>query len=195
MARSILRPSLLAYGWALLSLLAAALRAEEAVAVGFIEVRSAYVEPLDGIYFLTAQLAFALPEDARQALRDGVTLRLDIEVELNRARRFWPDARIASLRQQYQLTFHALSMRYVVRNLNSGDQLSFASLEAALESLRTIRAVPILDASLLRPGQSYECSLRATLDVRTLPEALRWVLFWIDDWRQRSEWYTWSLPR
>jgi hypothetical protein len=40
----------------------------------------------------------------------------------------------------------------------------------------------------------YEIGLRASLDVRTLPDTLRFVLFWTDDWRQRSEWYTWS-PR
>jgi hypothetical protein len=27
-----------------------------------------------------------------------------------------------------------------------------------------------------------------------MPDTLRFILFWSDDWRQRSEWYTWS-PR
>ena len=159
------------------------------------EIRSAYVEPVDNIYLLTAQLSFSLPDGARQAVRDGVLLTLDVDLALHRARRFWLDDTVATLKQQYELGFHALSERFVVRNLNSDDQVSFATLEAALESLTSIRGLPVLDAALIEPGEDYEFSMRATLDVQTLPEALRWVLFWADDWRQRSVWYTWSLPR
>lgn len=159
------------------------------------EIRTAYAEPVEGIYLLTAQFAFVLPDGAKQAVRDGVLLTLDIDLSLHRTRRLWFDDSVATLRQQYELSFHALSERFVVRNLNSGDQLSFATLEAALDSLSTIRGLPVLDVALIDPNESYEFSLRATLDVRTLPEALRWVLFWADDWRQRSVWYTWSLLR
>ncbi len=160
-----------------------------------LDIRSAYVEPVENIYSLTAELAFSLPERARQAIRDGVLLTLDIDLAIHRARRFWFDDTVATLRQQYELGFHALSGRFVVRNLNSGDQISFATLEGALDSLNTVRGLPVLDTSLIEAGEEYEFSLRATLDVRTLPEALRWVLFWTDDWRQRSVWYTWSLLR
>lgn len=186
-----LRSSFIVSGLALLCL---AVSMRSAAADLSFEVRSAYVEPVDGIYLLTAQFSFTLPERAKQAVRDGVQLTLDVDIALHRARRFWFDDTVATLRQQYEVGFHALSERFVVRNLNSGDQASFATLDAALESLNTIRSLPVLDVALINPAESYEFSLRATLDVRTLPEALRWVLFWTDDWRQRSVWYTWSLP-
>ncbi len=185
------RSSFLARGLALACL---ALSLPSVAADTQFEIRSAYVEPIDGIYLLTAQFAFTLPDGARQAVRDGVVLTLDIDLALHRSRRFWFDASVAQLRQQYELSFHALSERFVVRNLNSGDQTSFATLDAALDSLTTIHSLPILDVSLIERGENYEFSLRATLDIRTLPEALRWVIFWADDWRQRSVWYTWPLP-
>jgi hypothetical protein len=53
--------------------------------------------------------------------------------------------------------------------------------------------LPILDEALVRSRDRYEISLRAGLDVHTMPDALRFVLFWADDWRQSSEWYTWPL--
>jgi hypothetical protein len=81
-----------------------------------------------------------------------------------------------------------------VRNVNSGEQASYATLDAALDSLRVISNLPILDQALVRPERRHEISLRASLDVRTMPDTLRFILFWSDDWRQRSEWYTWS-PR
>jgi hypothetical protein len=99
---------------------------------------------------------------------------------------------VAALSQNYELSFHALSERYLVRNLNSGEQTSHATLDAALDQLRVISSLPILDQALIRPDSRHEISLRASLDVRTMPDTLRFLLFWVDDWRQRTEWYTWS---
>jgi hypothetical protein len=158
------------------------------------EIRSAYVEATDSVYLLNATIAFEVPEGARRALREGVPLTLDLEIAMQRGRRLWLDETVAALEQHYELSFHALSERYIVRNLNSGEQATFATLDAALDSLRVIDDLPILDRYLLASDMRYEIGLRASLDVRTLPDTLRFVLFWTDDWRQRSEWYTWS-PR
>lgn len=158
-------------------------------------IRSAYVQPVDGIYLLTAQFLLDLPDGARQAVRDGVVFTFDVDLAVHRARRFWLDASIATLAQHYQINFHALSERFVVRNLNSGEQTSYATLDEALESLSSIRGLPVLDAGLIEHNEEYEFGLRAALDVRTLPETLRWILFWKDDWRQRSAWYAWSVIR
>ncbi|MEQ1581878.1 MAG: DUF4390 domain-containing protein [Steroidobacteraceae bacterium] len=157
------------------------------------EIRSAFVEPAESVYMLNARLDFALPEGARAAIQDGVALTLDLEIEVNRARRFWLDDTVATLEQHYELVYHALSERFLVRNLNSGEQTSWPTLEDAVESLQVVDRLPILDQSLVLPAFRYEVSLRARLDVRNLPEALRIVLFWVDDWRQQTEWYTWPL--
>jgi len=157
-------------------------------------IRSAYVETFESVYLLNATIDFDLPEGARRAIRDGVPLTLTLEINVQRGRRFWLDDTIATLEQHYELVFHALSERYLVRNLNSGEQSTFSTLESALDYLRVIDDLPILDGVLIEKGRRYEIGLRASLDVRTMPDTLRFVLFWTDDWRQRSEWYTWS-PR
>jgi Domain of unknown function (DUF4390) len=158
------------------------------------EIRSAYVEASESVYLLNATIAFELPDGARRAIREGVPLTLDLEIAVQRGRRLWLDETVATLEQHYELVFHALSERYLVRNLNSGEQSSFATLDSALDFLRVISNLPILDGALLENDRRYEIGLRASLDVRTMPDTLRFVLFWTDDWRQRSEWYTWS-PR
>jgi hypothetical protein len=157
------------------------------------EIRSAFVEPAESVYMLNARLDFALPEGARAAIQDGVALTLDLEIEVNRARRFWLDDTVATLEQHYELVYHALSERFLVRNRNSGQQTSWPTLEDAVESLQVVDRIPILDQSLVLPDFRYEVSLRARLDVRNIPEALRIVLFWVDDWRQQTDWYTWPL--
>ena len=157
-------------------------------------IRSAYVERAEGVYQLNATLDFEVIEGARAAIRDGAPFTLHLEIVVRRQRSYWLDEGVAALEQSYELVYHALSDRYLVRNVNSGEQASYATLDAALDSLRVISNLPILDQALVRPERRHEISLRASLDVRTMPDTLRFILFWSDDWRQRSEWYTWS-PR
>ena len=156
------------------------------------EVRSAYVEPRQSVYELNATLNFDLPDGARAAVQEGVPLTLTWEIVVKRQRAYWPDFTVAALEQRYELVYHALSERYLIRNLNSGEQASFSTLEAALDELRVVSNLPAFDESLIESGRRHEISVRASLDVRTMPDTLRFVLFWTDDWRQRSEWYTWS---
>jgi Domain of unknown function (DUF4390) len=157
-----------------------------------LEVRSAYVERDENVYQLNATIDFELPEGARAAVRDGVPLTLHLDIVLHRQRSYWLDENVAALGQDYELLFHALSERYLIRNLNSGEQASYPTLDTALDALRVISNLPILDQALVRTASRHEISVRASLDVRTMPDTLRFVLFWADDWRQRSEWYTWS---
>jgi hypothetical protein len=159
------------------------------------EVRSAFVVPAQGVYLLNAKLHFVLPDGARHAIQDGVALTLHAEIELQRARRWWLDETIATLELNYEVVYHALSEQYLLRNLNSGEQTAYGTFDSALEALSTLHDLPVLDQSLLNPNEQYEIRLRGTLDVRTLPETLRMVLFWKDNWRQRTEWYIWPLKQ
>lgn len=156
-------------------------------------IRTAYVQLVDGVYLLSARLHLPLDNRLRKALRDGVPLTLDVELDVVGKRRFWLDEDVASLRQQFQLQHHAVSDRYLVRNLNSGEQNSFPTLDAAVEQLLHLSGLPVLDQALIENGRRYEFNLRITLDLGDIPDALRILMFWTDDWHRVSEWYTWPL--
>jgi hypothetical protein len=177
------------------ALVALAVGARAVAADEKFEIRSADFVPVQGVYLLNAKLHFVLPEGARQAIQDGVALKLHAELELQRARRWWLDDTVATLEQNYEVVYHALSENYLLRNLNSGEQTAYETFDTALEALTILHDVPVLDQSLLDPEQKYELRLRVTLDVRTLPETLRVVLFWTDNWRQRTDWYLWPLKK
>jgi hypothetical protein len=83
--------------------------------------------------------------------------------------------------------------RYLVRNLNSGEQASFPTLDDAIEHLTRISGLPVVDQSLTRRDRRYEFSVRASIDVGEMPYALRMLLFWADEFHRVSEWYTWPL--
>ena len=161
---------------------------------GHFVVRSAEAELRGGVYFLNAAIEYRLSSEARDALQSGVPLTIRLDVELTHRRRFWFDSEDATLRQLYQLEYHALSERYIVIGVNSGVQASFATLAAALESLGRIERLPLIDAALLEDGREYDLRLRAVLDVEQFPGPLRLLAFWRRDWSLASDWYEWPLP-
>jgi hypothetical protein len=160
---------------------------------GALEVRSAFVNIDKGVFLLHARVTYPVSPAIRRALQDGVTLSFDLEVRIARDRRFWFSANIVDLALRRELTYHAVSDRYVVRDTRSGDQETFATLDAALDYLGKVDAWPILVEPQLNGG-NYSISVRAGVRRGHLPASLRAILFWTDDWARVSEWYTWSLP-
>jgi hypothetical protein len=157
------------------------------------DVRSAYLEPAERVYQLNATLDLALSRNAAQAIREGVPVVLELDLSVVRKRRYLPDVEVASLAQRWQIHYHALSERYIVNNLNSGQQASYSSLAASLAALSAVRGLPVIDEALLERGQRYEASLRATAAVEGgLPTALKVIIFWID-WKRTTDWYTWAV--
>jgi hypothetical protein len=160
---------------------------------GVLEVRSAYVNINRGVFLLHARVEYPVSEAIRSALQDGVTLSFDLDARVDRERRFWLNANIVDLTLRRELTYHAVSNRYLVRDTRSRDQQSFPTLDEALDYLGKIDAWPILVEPQL-DGGSYTISVRAGMRRGHLPASLRAILFWTDDWARVSEWYTWSLP-
>ena len=161
--------------------------------VGRFDVRSADTFLEDGVYYVTARLDYNLSDEALEALRSGVALTFELQIEVTRRRRFWIDPEVASLVQSYELQYHALSNRYIVRNLNSGEQNTFATLFSALNAMGRIEDLPIIDAALLDPDATYNLRIRAVLDQDRLPGPLRLFALWQDGFKLESDWYGWPL--
>ncbi len=170
----------------LMALVAAAAAAQDP---GHFEIRKAAIERQNGVYYLNAWMQLRLSSEARQALRSGVPLTIRLDVEVLHHRRFWVDGEDAMLRQRYQLEYHALTERYVVSNLNSGDQSSFASVYAALNSLARVDMLPLIDAPLLEHDRRSYVRVRVALDSERFPGPLRLLAFWRRDWSIESDWY------
>ena len=183
---------------AVLAVVAAAPAARADALDGVLEVRSAYVSVEEGVFQLFARVAYPVNDDIRAALKDGLTLTFDLDVVVNRERRFWMDETVEELKLQRELSYHAVSDRYVTRNMDpraNVGQHSYATLEEALEELGTIDAWPILVSPKVSVDRQYRVSLRAGIRRGRLSDTLRVLLFWTDDWHRESEWFSWSLQR
>lgn len=162
---------------------------------GYFEVRSAETELVGGVQRLNARLQLLLSSEALEALESGVPLTIELQIEIIRERRFYLDAVDHELAIRYELEYRPLSQRYIMRNLNSGDQESFATLYSALNNLGRVQGLPVIDDSLLEPDKNYRIRVRALLNTQQYPAPLRLLFFWRDQWQLESEWSEWSLKR
>jgi hypothetical protein len=162
---------------------------------GYFDVRSASTSVVDNVIQLEARLQLVLSDEALAALDSGVPLTIELNLEVIRERRFLPDATDAQLLLRYELEYRPLSQRYIVRNLNSGNQDSFATLYSALNNLGRIQNLPVVDEAILERDEDYRMRLQALLSTQQYPAPLRLLFFWRDQWQLKSEWFEWSLER
>ena len=162
---------------------------------GYFEVRSASTTLVDGVHLLDARLQLVLSSEALDALNNAVPLTIELQVQMIRQRRFYMDALDAELAVRFELEYRPLSQRYIVRNLNSGDQDSFATLYSALNNLGRIQALPVVDDSLLAEDRNYRVRIRAMLQTEQYAAPLRLLFFWRSEWQLQSDWFEWMLER
>ncbi len=148
----------------------------------------------EGVWRLDAKIDYRFSEAALAALRNGVPLLIQVDIQVREKRWYW-NLTLAELTQGYLLLYHALSDTYIVHNLNSGTQDHYRNLDAALADLGHIRNLPLIDAKLLEPDKDYEVRLRARLDIESLPAPMRPMAYISSDWDLDSGWYTWPLTR
>ena len=191
--RAILKPTLALAG--LIGLFGYALAQNNPDRVGNFEVRSATSTLKDGVHELDARLQLILSGEAREALQSNVALTIELQVEMIRVRRFYFDDVEHSVSFDYELKFEPLSQSYVLRNVISSDEESFANLYSALNDLGRVQGLPIIDDVVLKPGSRYRARLRALLSIKQFEGPLRVIFFWRDQWQLKSEWYEWQLER
>lgn len=182
---------LLLVGWMYLWLPGAASAADDA----YFTVRQADARLQNDVYLLDADIDFHFSDAALEALSNGIPLVLEIQIKVERRRGWMWDATVAALSQRYSLQYHALSDRYVVHNLNTGQRQSFTMLDDALYVLGTVREFPMLDRRLLDADSDYQASVRAGLVVEQLPTPMRLWAYASDQWRLDSAWYSWPLQQ
>lgn len=162
---------------------------------GYFAVRSAETHLANGVHVLDARLQLVLSSEALEALASGITLTIELQMEVIRVRRWYIDDLTAELTTRYELEYRPLSQRYIVRNLNSGDQDSFATLYSALNNLGRVQGLPVIDDSLLEADKKFRVRLRAMLQTKQYSAPLRLLFFWRNEWQLKSEWSEWILDR
>lgn len=179
----------------LLSLLAAApLRAADDI-----ELHSFSVGERGGKFEFSARAIVPADEEVRSALATGVTISLRLQALVEKKSKYWFDETVLDLKVNRELSWNALSERYVLRydsrEPEGGRQQTFATFEDALAAAGVVENWPIVAGSELDPESTYKFSMRASLRRGRMPSTLRDLTFWTRYWNHRSEWQSWTLLR
>jgi hypothetical protein len=171
------------------------LAAGAAHAASEFKVQSAVATMHDDVCEMEARVIFPLNEDVRSALADGAKVRLALQVVIDKRRRYWFDDKQVDATLRRELTWNAVSQRYILKYLDLGEQESFADLDESLVAAGVISGWQIKVDRRLDPDTMYQISVRAGYRSNSLPDKLRALAFWSDGWVHRTEWKSWILPR
>jgi len=181
------------YGLIAVLLVFSGLALEAKAATSLFTVHNAKTELVGDVYRLDANLELKLTPQALTALDNGVTLTIVLDIEVYTPSRYLWDDVLASLEQRYEIQYHTLADQYLLRNINSGSQFVYSTLDAALEALGKIEQLPILDAHLLQAGRHYKVRARSRLDLSSLPVPMQLRAYISSEWWLNSGWYSWDL--
>ena len=156
-----------------------------------IEVRQASVAAADDGYLLEADIDIVLSAPLEDALNKGISLYFMLEFELMRPRWYWFNEKVATLHQQYRLTFNALTRQYRI-GVGAFYQ-NFPTLSEALQVMSKIRRREDLDSGPLIKGASYAAALRLRLDTSQLPKPFNLNALGSREWSLGSDWHRWTV--
>lgn len=158
----------------------------------YFKVVSAKSYLVDYDYYIDASLKMDFSPAVIEALENGVSLTLKIELRLEEINS-WFDTILKRSSLQFELRYHALTEIYSIKNLLTEQEYSFNSRKKAMELLGTITHAHLIEKQKLDSSKEHTLYLRVLLDIWKLPDVLLPVASLSDEWNLTSQWYTWSL--
>lgn len=144
---------------------------------------------------VSGSLDLGLTSKVQEALSKGVPIEVIIEIDLYRARSILWDSRVAQWVLHRRISYHALSRQYLVSgHQRDADAIeSFTSLQAALANMGLLDDLKLALKHKLQEASEYYVSVRASLDIDSLPAPLRPVAYTSLAWRLSSGWTRWNV--
>ena len=147
----------------------------------------------DGRILLDADIRYDLNETVLEALENGVPLTFETHVQMRRAKAWVWESDVVEHRLRTVLHYRPLSGMYELRNLQGDEHLSFATRDAALNTLGNIVAMPVIERKRLNLDEDYLVRIDVALDIEALPLPMRPTAYLNRDWWVSSEPWEWRL--
>ena len=150
-----------------------------------IDITLAKIEATDEGYRLGANYSFELNRDLEDALQHGVKLYFTTEIELTRPRWWWRDDRAVSSKRTVSISYDVLLRQYYV-SMGGSVQQTYQTLDEAMFQIRRPGRWLIAPKNALKPGETYEVSLRMYMNRDLLQKPLQVNAFSNSDWHLAS---------
>lgn len=139
------------------------------------------------------ELTLALTDAATEAVISGIPITLVLDSRLMRARNYLWDESVSSSEDYIQISYHALSRRFLLHQTQNNSHRIFRHLDQVLAALGTPEPQRIALDEPLDPEERYYGTLRISLDVSQLPRPLQLPAYLTADWRLDSGTAVWSI--
>ncbi len=140
----------------------------------------------EGVLVADARLDYRLTAPVVEALESGVSVVISQTLRLQRLRWWWRNARVVLHERRHRLQYHAISRRYVLTRLDTGESRSFRNLDALLLRLGRVEAWPVIAGDRLAGHKRYRLGLSTALETDPLPRLLRTRALIDDQWQIAS---------
>ena len=157
----------------------------QAIAADGVDIRSYRIESSEDGYKLAASYSFDLNHGLEDAIQHGVKLYFTTEIELTRPRWYWFDDKAVSASQTIRIYYDVLTRQYHV-SIAGSIQQSFSSLEDAMLLIRRPSRWVIAPRGALKPGETYNVTLRMGMDREYLSKPIQVNAFNNSQWKLTS---------
>lgn len=174
------------FGWILALSVCLSIGMSIAQAANRVEIAATQLERTDEGYRLGVVYQFDLNEELRDAVDRGIPLFFTTDIQLMEPRWYWFDKVITSKSRTKRLTYNVLTRQYRV-TISNGQNYYFESIEDALYAIQQPGGWLVADKRALKPGVTYQLSLRMYLNLEHLPKPFQVNALNNKDWRLFSE--------
>jgi hypothetical protein len=169
-----------------------------AALAGSITPRHASVNAGEDNYTLAAEFEIDLGQRLEDAVMHGIPLYFELEVVLERERKYWVNEHIVTRVLNYRLSYSGLTRQYrlahVAAGLSAGSLYqTFGSLADALRAMAHIQSLPLVESRAMQPGETYQASLRLSLDRSQLPKPFQLDAMTDADWNVTTRSRHWEF--
>lgn len=140
---------------------------------------------------LSAEFAIELGPRLEDAVGRGVPLSFRFEFDLKRKRWYWADEHVSGRVLHYKLSYHALARQYRL-SLDNLHQ-NFPTLDEALQALRRVAQLHVIDKGTLIAGETYHAAVRLSLNHEKLPKPLQVDAIAERDWHVEAKALHWEF--
>ena len=177
--------------------LALAMFAAAALAGG-ITPRHASINAGEDNYTLAAEFEIDLGQRLEDVVAHGIPLYFELEVVLERERKYWVNEHIVTRTLNYRLSYSGLTRQYRLAHLSAGSSVgslyqTFGSLAEALRAMAHIQGLPLVESRVMQPGETYQASLRLSLDRGQLPKPFQLDAMTDADWDVTAKSRHWTF--
>ena len=155
------------------------------------EIKTAKLELNEEGYQLSAEFDLQLQAVHEDAIRKGVPIYIEMEVEVSRSRWYWLDERVVRQTRERRISYSPLANQF--RIATAGLSQNVPKFDDVKRALSTVRSWQILERNKLRPGEKYDVSVRIRLDASQLPKPFQLNVLGAREWDIASPWTRFSI--